>query len=148
MAIKNHSHNESINTNKFNIEQMLDLAINAMKYAYIPYSHFSVGACIVDENGTMYSGANIENASYGLSCCAERVTIFSAAAQGVRNILAICVVGNTKDPISPCGACRQVIREFAHKDIVIILSNVEREKKLLTMEDLLPYSFGPEHLLV
>lgn len=135
-----------INNITFNTDMLIDHALNAMKFAYTPYSKFQVGAAILDEEGTVFTGANIENASYGLAICAERTCIVSAASKGMRKIIAICAVGNTDEPISPCGACRQVIREFAHEDMVIILSNTKRDIKILSMEELLPYSFGPEHL--
>ncbi|MGL4788604.1 MAG: cytidine deaminase, partial [Cetobacterium sp.] len=109
--------------------------------AYAPYSNFKVGAVLVDENDEETSGANIENGSYGLSNCAERSAIFAAASKGMRKIKLIAVVADTTGPVSPCGACRQVIKEFANDDTIIILGNLKRDYKLMTMEELLPYGF-------
>ncbi|MEG0515798.1 MAG: cytidine deaminase [Cetobacterium sp.] len=123
------------------ILEYVDKAIMARENAYAPYSKFKVGAVLVDENGNETSGANIENASYGLSNCAERSAIFAAASKGMRKIKLIAVVADTTGPVSPCGACRQVIKEFADDDTIIILGNLKRDYKLMTMEELLPYGF-------
>lgn len=123
------------------ILEYVDKAIIARENAYAPYSKFKVGAVLVDENGNETSGANIENASYGLSNCAERSAIFAAASKGMRKIKLIAVVADTTGPVSPCGACRQVIKEFADDDTIIILGNLKRDYKLMTMEELLPYGF-------
>ncbi|MBC2850782.1 cytidine deaminase [Cetobacterium sp. 8H] len=123
------------------ILQYLDKAIKAREEAYTPYSNFKVGAVLVDENGVETSGANIENASYGLSNCAERSAIFAAASKGMRKIKIIAVVADTSKPVSPCGACRQVIKEFAMDDTIIILGNLKKDYKIMTMEELLPYGF-------
>lgn len=123
------------------ILEYLDKAIAARENAYVPYSKFKVGAILVDEDGNETSGANIENASYGLSNCAERSAIFAAASKGMRKIKLIAVVADTTGPVSPCGACRQVIKEFAAEDITIILGNLKKDYKLMTMEELLPYGF-------
>nr|WP_307775577.1 cytidine deaminase [uncultured Cetobacterium sp.] len=119
----------------------IDLAIEARENAYAPYSNFKVGAVVVGENGEIVKGANIENGSYGLSNCAERSAIFAAASKGLREIKVIAVVADTTGPVSPCGACRQVIKEFATDDTIIILGNLKKEYKLMTMEELLPYGF-------
>lgn len=123
------------------IYSLIDEAIEAREKAYTPYSKFKVGAVVVDENGEHTKGANIENASYGLSNCAERSAIFAAASQGMRKIKIICVVADTTGPVSPCGACRQVIKEFADNDTVIIIANLKKDYKIMTMEELLPYGF-------
>lgn len=123
------------------ILEYVDKAIMARENAYAPYSKFKVGAVLVDENGNEISGANIENGSYGLSNCAERSAIFAAASKGMRKIKLIAVVADTTGPVSPCGACRQVIKEFADDDTIIILGNLKRDYKLMTMEELLPYGF-------
>ncbi|MGL4970171.1 MAG: cytidine deaminase [Cetobacterium sp.] len=124
-----------------NILEYIDKAIVAREKAYAPYSNFKVGAILVDENGEETSGANIENGSYGLSNCAERSAIFAAASKGMRKIKLIAVVADTTGPVSPCGACRQVIKEFASDDTVIILGNLKRDYKVMSMEELLPYGF-------
>lgn len=123
------------------ILEYIDKAILAREKAYAPYSNFKVGAILVDEDGEETSGANIENASYGLSNCAERSAIFAAASKGMRKIKLIAVVADTTGPVSPCGACRQVIKEFASDDTIIILGNLKRDYKIMTMEELLPYGF-------
>lgn len=123
------------------IFKYLDMAIEARKNAYVPYSKFKVGAVVVNSKGEVYKGANIENGSFGLTNCAERSAIFSAASNGSRDIKIIAVVADTAGPVSPCGACRQVIKEFATEDIIIILGNLKKDYKLMTMEELLPYGF-------
>lgn len=123
------------------ILEYVDKAIATRENAYAPYSKFKVGAVVVDENGNEIAGANIENGSYGLSNCAERSAIFAAASKGMRKIKLIAVVADTTEPVSPCGACRQVIKEFADDDTIIILGNLKRDYKLMTMEELLPYGF-------
>lgn len=120
---------------------LIDEAIEAREKAYAPYSNFKVGAVVVDENGNHYSGANVENASYGLSNCGERSAIFAAVSRGMKKIKIVCVVADTSGPVSPCGACRQVIKEFADKDTIIILGNLKKDYKIMNMEELLPYGF-------
>lgn len=131
-----------MNLTEKEIQELLDEAIAARENAYVKYSGFKVGAVVVDEKGDHYRGANIENASYGLSNCGERSAIFAAASNGMRKIKIICVVADTTEPVSPCGACRQVISEFSDKDTVIILGNMNKKYVLKSMEDLLPYGFS------
>lgn len=123
------------------ILEYLEKAISARENAYAPYSKFKVGAVVVDENGNEFLGANIENGSYGLSNCAERSAIFAAASNGMRELKLIAVVADTTKPVSPCGACRQVIKEFATDDTIIILGNLKKEYKIMNMEEILPYGF-------
>ncbi|GKT23548.1 Cytidine deaminase, homotetrameric like protein [Aduncisulcus paluster] len=122
-------------------QSILDRAISASKRAYCPYSHFSVGACVEDENGNFYEGCNVENASYGLTNCAERTAIFSGVASGMRKIRTIAIVADTPNPVSPCGACRQVISEFSDKNTVIILANMKGSAVVISLKDILPYGF-------
>lgn len=96
----------------FPLEKLINEAQKAMEGAYVPYSNFPVGAALITKDGKIYQGCNIENASYGLTCCAERVAIFKAVADGNKDIKAIAVIANTDKPCSPCGACRQVMTEF------------------------------------
>ena len=110
------------------------------KQSYSPYSNFAVGAAVLSNDGYIYGGCNIENASYGLTNCAERTAIFNAVSDGKRNISAIAVVADTDRPCSPCGACRQVIGEF--KIPCIIMANLKGEYKKVTLEELLPFSFS------
>ena len=110
------------------------------------YSKFPVAALLIDNNGKKYKGVNVENASYGLTLCAERNAITTAVTGGMKKIKLLVITGNTPEPISPCGACRQVIREFSDKDTVIILANKDGKYESTSLEKLLPYSFGPEDL--
>jgi len=115
----------------------------AMKKAYAPYSNFSVGAAIELKNGQYIHGCNVENASYGLCNCAERSALFSLIAQGYKtsSIVSITVVGDTKGPISPCGACRQVMYELLPDDAKVILANMAEETIEMTKDEMLPYGF-------
>lgn len=129
------------------IEKLIQNALNVQKKAYAPYSKFYVGAAVLGENDKIYCGCNIENASYGLTICAERNAIFQMATNQIYRIKAIAIVGSCNQPCAPCGACRQVIREFANPDVSILLCN--QQGKLLittTLEELLPRSFGPDFL--
>lgn len=121
-------------------EQLIAAAIEARGSAYVPYSHFEVGAALLAD-GKIYSGCNIENASFGLTNCAERTAIFKAASEGVRRIEAIAVVADTEGPVSPCGACRQVIAEFADENTRIYLTNLHGNTEQWTMATLLPGYF-------
>lgn len=129
------------------ILELIDLAIEARESAYTPYSNFKVGALVIDTDGNYHKGCNIENASYGLSNCGERTAIFKAISEGMDKIDTIVVVADTQGPVSPCGACRQVIKEFSSNDTVIILANLNKEYKILSTEELLPYGFGPSDLV-
>jgi cytidine deaminase len=126
---------------------LLERARQAAENAYIPYSHFPVGAALITADGTVFSGCNIENASYGLTICAERSAVSAAVSAGHREILAVAVSAPRKSLTSPCGACRQVLREFvpARQDMTVILDDGALGVSV-TMGELLPRSFGPEHL--
>ncbi len=118
-------------------------AIKAREKAYAPYSKFKVGAAILLKNGEVIHGANIENASYGLSNCAERSALFSLYSKGFKkeDIKEMAIVGDTNQPISPCGACRQVMNELLPKETSIYLTNLKGDLKKTTIKELLPYSF-------
>ena len=120
-------------------KELLEAALAARERAYAPYSKFLVGAAVRAESGKIYTGCNIENASYGLTVCAERNALFSAVGAGERKFTALCVVGDTEGPISPCGACRQVMAEF--KVPCMILANLKGDVKEYTLKELLPYGF-------
>ena len=120
-------------------KELLEAALVARERAYAPYSKFLVGAAVRAESGKIYTGCNVENASYGLTVCAERNALFSAVGAGERKFTALCVMGDTEEPISPCGACRQVMAEF--KVPCIILVNLQGDVKEYTLEELLPYGF-------
>lgn len=117
-----------------------------LEKAYVPYSKFPVAALLIDNNGKKHKGVNVENASFGLTLCAERNAITTAVTENMKKIKVLVVTGKTPEPISPCGACRQVIREFSDNDTVIILANKDKKYKITLLEELLPYSFGPEDL--
>ena len=122
------------------IQKLMDCAIKARENAYSPYSHFAVGASLLCEDGTLYEGCNIENASYGLTNCAERTAIFKAVSEGHIKFKALAVVADTEGPCAPCGACRQVMAEF--KIPLIIMGNLMGNIKIVTIEELLPFSFS------
>ena len=126
---------------------ILDRAFSVMENAYAPYSHYYVGACVKTKDGKYFIGANVENASYGLTNCAERNAIFQAYSQGYRkeDIEAIAIVSRGKTLATPCGACRQVLVELLNKKTPIILSNKEKEM-ITTIEELLPMSFTKDDL--
>lgn len=126
-------------------EEWIDAAITASQKAYIPYSQFPIGACLVAEDGTLYTGCNIENASFGLTNCAERTAIFKAVSEGEKKFQHLVVYGQTKVPISPCGACRQVMAEFCDADMPVTLIGNDRSRKEMTIRELLPYSFTELH---
>lgn len=122
------------------IQKLMDCAIKARENAYSPYSHFAVGAALLCEDGTLYEGCNIENASYGLTNCAERTAIFKAVSEGHIKFKALAVVADTEGPCAPCGACRQVMAEF--KIPLVIMGNLMGNIKIVTIEELLPFSFS------
>ena len=124
---------------------LVEKACLYQKRAYIPYSHYAVGAAVLMEDGQIYGGAHIENSAYPSGLCAARVAIFKAVSEGNRQIKGISVV--TSNGGSPCGACRQVMREFAALDMPVILANEQGEIVFeSTMDGILPRSFGPEDL--
>lgn len=127
-------------------EEWIDIAVEALDKAYVPYSHFPVGACLVTKEGKTYQGLNIENASYGLSNCAERTAFFKAVSEGEREFSHLVIAGHTPDPISPCGACRQVMAEFCDPAMPVTLVGDNGVIKEMTVEGLLPYSFTDKDL--
>lgn len=127
------------------IEQLVRPAQEAYKNAYVPYSHYPVGAATLWGSGQIVSGCNVENASYGLTVCAERNAIFHATSLGERELKAVAIAVPTEAFPSPCGACRQVLREFA-EDCWVILVNGKGQTKMTRLQVLLPDSFGPEFL--
>ena len=125
-------------------EELLRRAREALKNAYAPYSRYRVGACILAADGRMFCGCNVENASYGLTICAERGAVMAAVAIGAREFTRIAIVSEGSLPW-PCGACRQVLREFA-PDIEVLVQGSEGNTHRATLSELLPMSFGPESL--
>ena len=132
-------------------EELIRKAIEQQKEAYAPYSRYFVGAAVMTGSGTVYTGANIENASYPAGICAERNAIFHAAACGERKITAIAIVagrdGVNTEYASPCGICRQVMREFCNpKEMTVLLAKSPEDYIEKTLDELLPLGFGPEDL--
>jgi len=127
------------------LEELISRAKVAYGQAYVPYSHYPVGAAVLFSSGKIYSGCNVENASYGLTVCAERNAIFQAVAQGERELKAIVIAVPSDVFPSPCGACRQVIREFA-VDCPVLLMNGQGQIRWTSLKALLPEAFGPEFL--
>ena len=126
------------------IQNLIERAIVGREKTYSPYSHFGVGAALVCEDGSIYEGCNIENASYGLTNCAERTAIFKAVSEGHTKFKVLAVVADTEGPCAPCGACRQVISEFEIPQI--ILSNLKGNYRLVSLDELLPFRFGADSL--
>ena len=130
------------------MEELYEKAYEGYLNSYSPYSKFKVGAAILLKNGQYIIGTNVENASYGLSNCAERSALFQAYSLGYRkfDILKIMIIGNTEQPVSPCGACRQVISELMRPECDVILTNLYKDIKILKVKELLPYSFNEDNL--
>ncbi|GAE30678.1 cytidine deaminase [Halalkalibacter hemicellulosilyticus] len=129
-----------------NKQQLIKEAMEARAYSYTPYSKFPVGAALELEDGSIVRGANIENASYGLTNCAERTALFKAVSDGKRGVKRIAIVADTDAPVSPCGACRQVMAELCHPYTTVILTNLKGDIEETTVADLLPGAFKAEDM--
>ncbi len=129
-------------------KELVNEAIKASEFAHVPYSNFHVGAAMLLKDGRIFTGANMESSSYGLTICAERNCIFGAYARGVKkgDIIAFAVVADTSTPVSPCGACRQIIAEYLNKDVPIYLANFKGEIVEYKIEELIPYYFDGSEL--
>lgn len=129
-------------------KELLEEAKKAYQNAYVPYSKFAVGAALLDADGGVHHGCNVENAAYSPTNCAERTALFRAVADGKRpgTFQAIAIVGDTNEPIVPCGVCRQVLAELCGLDMPVILGNLKGEVTETTMRELLPHAFIPAHL--
>ena len=130
---------------------LIAVALNARENAYVPYSHYQVGAALLTQDGRIYTGCNVENASYGATNCAERTAFFKAVSEGEYQFKAIAVAGGLKNkPITdyayPCGICRQVMQEFCGSDFQIIVVKNETDYKVMTLAELLPCGFGGESI--
>ncbi|MCM3710858.1 cytidine deaminase [Sporosarcina luteola] len=126
--------------------KLMEEAKNAREKAYVPYSKFPVGAALLTGDGKVYHGCNIENSAYSMTNCAERTAFFKAVSEGVTDFKALAVTGNTEGPISPCGACRQVIAEFCDSDMPVYLTNLNGNVLETTVGELLPGAFSKEDL--
>ncbi len=127
------------------LESLIEQTIKAFENAYAPFSKFRVGATVVTKSGKIYTGCNIESASYGLTVCAERVAIWKAVSEGEREFAMVCVVADTEELTPPCGVCRQIIWEFC-EDIPIVFANLHGKYEVLQMKDLLPRAFDTKFL--
>lgn len=129
-------------------KQLIKAAEKAMSNSYSPYSKFKVGAALLTKDGKIYPGANIENASYPLAMCAERNAVYHALNRGVNkdDIVALAIIGNTTGPISPCGACRQVLHELLPREAAIYLASTNGSVKKTTTDELLPFAFDESDL--
>lgn len=133
-------------------EKLIDTAIEQLKFSYTPYSNFKVGAALLTKSGKIYTGCNIENASYTPTNCAERTAFFKAVSEGVRDFQAICIVGGKDGKLTeytaPCGVCRQVMMEFCNPKTFQIILAVDKERyEIYTLEELMPLGFGPLNLV-
>ena len=127
-------------------DKMLELARQSMARAYAPYSKFSVGAVVKGDNGKLYGGCNVENAAYPQGNCAEASAISAMIMDGTTKLEEVVVIGNGDELVTPCGGCRQRIREFGGPDTPVHICGPEGVRKTLTLDELLPFSFGPENL--
>jgi cytidine deaminase len=126
---------------------LIDAARAARAKAYAPYSRFLVGAAVLDEQGRIHQGGNVENAAYPQGWCAETSAIAAMVAAGGRRVLAVAVCGVADEPVTPCGGCRQKLREFAADDCPVFITDLDTVRATHTLGALLPHSFGPQHLI-
>ena len=134
------------------VEKLIDTAIEQLKFSYTPYSNFKDGAALLTKSGKIYTGCNIENASYTPTNCAERTAFFKAVSEGDRDFQAICIVGGKNGKLTeytaPCGVCRQVMMEFCNPKTFQIILAVDKERyEIYTLEELMPLGFGPLNLV-
>ena len=128
------------------IERLLEAARAAQARAHAPYSRFRVGAAVLDEQGRIHAGCNVENAAYPLGSCAEALAIATMVREGGREVRALLVLGDGEALVTPCGGCRQRLREFAAPETPVLVADREKVRARFTLEQLLPASFGPENL--
>jgi len=130
-------------------KELMEFAVKAREFAYTPYSHFKVGAALLAKNGKVYTGANIENASYTPTVCAERTAFFKAVSEGVREFEAIAIVGGKEGTLAPfcapCGVCRQVMAEFCGRDFKVILGTPDHFD-VYSLDEVIPFAFTPKDL--
>ena len=127
-------------------EELRKAAQAMLARAYVPYSHFPVGAVLECADGSVFTGCNVENAAYGPSICAERTAVVKAVSEGHRDFARIAIAADTEQFCPPCGVCRQVLSEFAGGELEVVLVNNRGEMRTLTLNDLLPYRFGSGNL--
>jgi cytidine deaminase len=127
-------------------DELIDMAKNARRWAHAPYSNFSVGAALLSADGRVFTGCNVENSTYGLSMCAERVAIFKAVSEGTSEIARIAVVTDHEHIAPPCGCCRQMIWEFSSGDTEVVLANLSGDVRRYRITELLPEAFDERYL--
>ena len=128
------------------LNALVDAARAARTQAYAPYSKFAVGAAVLDDSGRIHAGCNVENAAYPQGVCAEATALVHMVMAGGRKVRAVAVVGDAPEPVTPCGGCRQKIREFAADDVPVLIADMHSVRARYTLGELLPASFGPSHL--
>jgi cytidine deaminase len=134
------------NEDSSNPQNLVRIALEAKKNAYAPYSGFHVGAAVLVDDGRIFAGCNVENASYGGTVCAERIAIFKAISEGAKEIKAIAISSDSNNSTLPCGLCRQVMVEFASLDTPVYCSNNEGDFKSFVLGDLFPHPFKPSDM--
>jgi len=125
--------------------ELVELAFTMLEKSYCPYSHFPVGAALEGKDGQVFTGCNVENSAYGSTICAERTALVKAVSEGCRTFTRLAVVGNSDEPCWPCGACRQMLYEFA-PDLTLLVARKDHSFITCTLRDLLPHGFGPDTL--
>jgi cytidine deaminase len=128
------------------LDQLFDAALRAQANAHAPYSRFAVGAALLDEAGRVHAGCNVENAAYPVGTCAEAGAIAQMVAAGGRRIRELLIVGGGPDLVTPCGACRQRIREFGDSATLIHVAGPDGPRRTFSLDELLPFAFGPDNL--
>ena len=129
-------------------QELVDRAIKMQEFSYVPYSRFPVGAALLCDDGTVFTGCNVENAAFGSTICAERTALLKAVSEGRRTgWMTLAIAGRGSDFCWPCGACRQMLYEFCGTDMPVIMAKNEDELKVMTLGELLPEGFGPANLL-
>lgn len=136
---------------EFDRTALIRAAFVAREYAYAPYSHFKVGAALLTRRGRVFTGCNVESATYTPTCCAERTALLKAVSEGERQFAAIAIVGSMEGRrntliTSPCGVCRQMLFEFGGPQLVVIMAKSETDYQEMTLDQLLPLGFGPDNL--
>ncbi len=127
-------------------KMLIQEANNAREFAYVPYSAFKVGAALLSKDGHVYHGCNIENAAYSVTNCAERTALFNAYSEGVTQFDSLVVTADTDGPVTPCGACRQVISELCDAEMEVVLTNLKGDVQRVKVKDLLPGAFSSNDL--
>jgi cytidine deaminase len=127
-------------------QRLFAAAAQARSHAHAPYSHFAVGAALLDEQGRIHAGCNVENAAYPQGVCAEAGALSALVLAGGKSIQAVMVVADAPQPVTPCGGCRQKLREFGAAELPVLVANTQNTVHRYTLAELLPHSFGPDHL--